>query len=205
MNISFKEFLTEQPLSEETFVFAFGRYSPPTKGHILHFLAIKNFAEKNKYPYMIYVSKTVDKKKNPIPVGEKIAYIKKAIPDLHITSASNAFAVIDSLAETKKFKTLIYFAGSDYFEDSANQQMLERLKAFAQERGMTLISKMSRKREATNEISGTTLRQAAINNDFETFLKASPLNMGQITLEDVQKMFQLTQQNIKPAKKTVEK
>ena len=73
--IYFKDFLVEQ--QSESFAFAFGRYSPPTKGHIDHFKTIKQWSEQHKIPYVIYASKTFDNNKNPIPIDEKIKYIKK--------------------------------------------------------------------------------------------------------------------------------
>jgi hypothetical protein len=40
------------------------------------------------------------------------------------------------------------------------------------------------------------LRRAALQDDFETFLHASPVGMGRITEKDVARMFELTKQGM---------
>lgn len=183
--ITFKQFLAEQ--QSGTFVYAFGRYSPTTRGHIAHFQAIKKFAEQNGFPYMVYTSKTVDNKKNPVPVDAKIAYIKKAIPDLNITSAVNMFKLLEELIP-QGYKRIIYFAGGDYFEEGSEEnRMFGRLVSLAAEQGVELTAMSSGDR--TPGISGSDLRKAVISGDFATFAKASPLGIGNVTEDDVRQMF----------------
>ena len=191
--ISFQQYIEEQ--KADTLVFTFGRYSPPTRGHIIHFLGAREYARQHGYRYEMFVSKTVDNKKNPIPVEEKIAYIHKAAPVL-ITpvAATNMFTVVESYANTP-IKRLVYMAGGDYFEEgSADRQMFTRLKSWAAEKGMELSVQSSGQR-ATG-VSGTALRRAAFQDDFETFLRASPVGMGRITEKDVARMFELTKQGL---------
>jgi hypothetical protein len=204
--ITFKQYLEEQRM--DTLVYAFGRYSPPTRGHITHFHAVREYARKNGFRYELYVSKTVDNKKNPIPVEDKIAYIKKAAPEmLPANPATNMFSIVEGLANSP-IKRLVYFAGGDYFEEgNPDRQMFSRLEAFAAEKGITLSVQSSGER--SGGISGTALRQAAMNDDFETFLKASPIGMGRITEKDVRYMFELTKRGLAapatPAPKRVKK
>jgi len=175
--------------NSDTFVYCFGRYSPTTRGHIAHFQAIKAFAEKNNIPYMVYTSKTVDNKKNPVPVDVKMAYIKKAIPDLNITPAVNMFKLLEELIP-QGYKKIIYFAGGDYFEEGSEEnRMFGRLVSLAAEQGVELTAMSSGDR--TPGISGSDLRKAVINGDFETFAQASPLGIGNITELDVRQMFNL--------------
>jgi hypothetical protein len=188
---TFKQFLAEQ--ENDTFVYCFGRYSPTTRGHIAHFQAIKNFAEQNNIPYMVYTSKTVDNKKNPIPVDAKIAYIKKAMPDLNIAPASNMFKLLDELIP-QGYKKIIYFAGGDYFDDAGEQQLFTRMQKYAADQGVELSAMSSGDR--TPGISGSDLRKAVTNGDFDTFAKASPLGIGNITEEDVAAMFTLARQGL---------
>lgn len=193
--MSFKQFLEEQ--GSDTLVFAFGRYNPPTRGHIQHFQAMRDFAVKHDARYEIFISKTVDNKKNPVPVEDRIAYIQKAAPVLlPPTPETNMFSVVEQLAGGRT-KRLVYMAGSDYFEGAGEQAMLTRLKSWAAEKGIELTVQATGNREAG--ISGTALRQAAMNNDFKTFLSASPVGMGRVTERDVAKMFQLTKQGLSAA------
>lgn len=199
---SFKQYLQEQDLT--TLVYAFGRYNPPSRGHILHFQAVRDLAIKLGMPYELFISKTVDHKKNPVPVAERIEYIKKALPVIHsLVPAVNMFTIIDELATLGNKKRLVYVAGSDYFEAKEEQAMMTRLQSYAKEKGMELTVQMSRQREPQAEISGTALRQAALNNDFKTFLAASPVGMGRLTEKDVSRMFELTKQGLAVAPRSI--
>lgn len=184
---TFKQFLAEQ--NSDTYVFCFGRYSPPSRGHIKHFQAIKAFAEKNNVPYCVYTSKTVDNKKNPVPVDAKIAYIKRAIPDLQIAPASNMFKLLDELIP-QGYKKIVYFAGGDYFDEGSEEnKMFSRLISYAQEQDVELTAMSSGDR--TPGISGSDLRKAVINGDFATFTQASPIGVGNLTEEDAKQMFEI--------------
>lgn len=198
MTITFKQFLHEQ--SSGTFVFAFGRYSPPTRGHVAHFQHVKDYAKKIGAPYTVYVSKKVDHKRNPVPVEEKVAYIKKAIPDLHIEPAVNMFTILGDLIERGGITDIVYFAGGDYFTDQAERAMFDRLQMEAQKVGINL--KVQSSGERTEGISGTALRQAVVNNDFKTFLHASPVGIGRVTEQDVARMFEITKQGLATVPKT---
>jgi len=193
MKFSFKQWLkeTEEP---QTLVFAFGRMNPPTRGHIMHIMEIREYAKRHGVPYMIYASKTQDKKKNPVSPEMKIQYIEKALPGVAIKVAMNMFSIVAELGEQHHFSKLVYFAGGDYFEDQGEQGMMTRLQQEAQKLGMDLQVMSSGNR--SEGISGTALRTAAINDDFETFLKASPIGIGHITEEDVRQMFTAVQQGL---------
>lgn len=190
--MSFIKFLIEQ--QSDAFVFAFGRYSPPTKGHIEHFLKIKQYAEKENIPYKIYVSKTFDNQKNPVRLEDKVMYIKKAIPDINIDATSNMFSVVDEVSKKPNIKKLIYFAGGDYFEDEKERSLFDRLKKYANEKGLDLIAISSGER--TPGISGTDLRYAVLRDNFDAFKKASPLNIGNVKEEDVKHMFNIVKMNL---------
>ena len=58
-------------------VFAFGRFNPPTIGHEVLMNKAKAVGGKD---YRIYVSKSQDRKKNPLTYKDKIKYLKKIFP-----------------------------------------------------------------------------------------------------------------------------
>lgn len=193
--ITFKQFLIEE--ASDTFVYCFGRYSPVSKGHIAHFQAIKAFSEKNGMPYCVYTSRTVDNKKNPVPVDAKIAYIKRAIPDLNIAPAINMFKLLDELLP-KGFKKIVYFAGGDYFDEGSEEnKMFSRLVSYAAEHGVELTAMSSGDR--TPGISGSDLRKAVISGDFKTFLQASPVGIGNLSEQDAQQMFDMCRSVLAPS------
>lgn len=192
---TFKQWLAEA--ESDTFVYAFGRYSPPTKGHIAHFEAIKKFATANNVPYMVYTSRSVDNKKNPVPVDAKIAYIKKAIPDLQIAPAINMFKLLDELLP-QGYKRIIYFAGGDYFEEGSEEnKMFSRLVSYAAQHGVELTAQSSGDR--TPGISGSDLRRAVVAGDFATFAAASPIGKGNLTEDDARQMFELCRNVLAPS------
>lgn len=194
---TFKQWLIES--ESDTFVYCFGRYSPVTRGHITHFQSVKAFAEQHGFPYTVYVSRTVDNKKNPVPVEAKIHYIKKAIPDLKLSVAVNMFKLLDELIP-RGYRKIIYFAGGDYFDGGSEEhKMFNRLVSYANEQGVELVAMSSGDR--TPGISGTSLRQAVMNDDFKTFLQVSPIGIGQVGVDDVKHMFELTKQGLMATKK----
>ena len=69
----YRQFLKEMP--SKTIVFAFGRFQCPTTGHELLVKAVKKLASSNSADYIIYASRTQDKKKNPLPVDKKVHYL----------------------------------------------------------------------------------------------------------------------------------
>lgn len=100
-------------------VFAFGRMNPPTVGHEKLVDAIKAHAKKVGGEAHIYLSKTHDKKKNPLDYETKHAFAKKAFGDVvkHTPEgSSNVHGILKhlhSLGHTHA--TLI--AGDDRVED----------------------------------------------------------------------------------------
>jgi hypothetical protein len=189
---TFKQYLAEA--ESDTFVFCFGRYSPTTKGHVAHFQAIRSYAKKNTVPYCVYTSKTVDNKKNPVPVDAKMDYIRKAIPDLQIAPAVNMFKLLDELIP-QGYRNIIYFAGGDYFDEGSEEnRMFSRLISYAQEQGVKLTAMSSGDR--TPGISGSDLRRAVISGDFATFAQASPIGIGNLTEEDAKQMFEICRNNL---------
>jgi nicotinamide mononucleotide adenylyltransferase len=170
----------------KSIAYCFGRYSPVTRGHIEHIQAVIDYAKEFKMEYGVYTSNTMDIKKNPLPPHIKIDYIQKAIPGVTVGRAVNMFTLLDELI-SKHYTNIVYFAGSDYFDDPVQKTMFDRLTAHALKSGVTLTSISSGNR--TEGISGTALRNAVLQNDFTTFYKASPLGIGGITLVDVQRMF----------------
>jgi len=176
-------------------VFTFGRFNPPSKGHVLHFQDVMKMAALLGASAMFFISKKIDTEKNPVPVAARIEYIRKALQPFppKFVPARDLFGVVDSLSD-EGVRRAVFAAGSDYFEPAA-RGMLPRFELYAEkEKGINLESRMSRQRE--HMISGTELRRAAAENDFHAFRAASPAGMGGVTEHDMLQMFTLTQQGL---------
>ena len=66
--------------NEKTLVFTFGRYNPPTTGHLKLIEQVEVVASEYNAPYRIYASQSQNPKKNPLEYKEKIEYMKELFP-----------------------------------------------------------------------------------------------------------------------------
>lgn len=180
-------------------IFTFGRFQPPTIGHIEHFQFMKNIAEYFNDDCIVFVSNTVDNNRNPVYVNGRIDYIKKAVPGLEVQSATNMFQIIEDLPNI--YQGVKYVVGDEYFESQRGIQMLNDLEKHAIKHNLEFKAITSGKRYHTSNaieyhlgtdeysISGTNMRQAAVNDNWAEFVAFSPLNVGKITTTDVRNMF----------------
>lgn len=100
-------------------VFAFGRMNPPTVGHEKLVDAIKAHAEKVGGEAHIYLSKSHDKKKNPLDYETKHAFAKKAFGSVvkHTPEgSSNVFGILKHLHH-QGYTHATLIAGDDRVED----------------------------------------------------------------------------------------
>ena len=100
-------------------VFAFGRMNPPTVGHEKLVDAIKAHAEKVGGEAHIYLSKSHDKKKNPLDYETKHAFAKKAFGSVvkHTPEgSSNVFGILKHL-HNQGYTHATLIAGDDRVED----------------------------------------------------------------------------------------
>lgn len=100
-------------------VFAFGRMNPPTVGHEKLVDTIKAHAEKVGGEAHIYLSKSHDKKKNPLDYETKHAFAKKAFGNVvkHTPEgSSNVFGILKHLHH-QGYTHATLIAGDDRVED----------------------------------------------------------------------------------------
>jgi len=162
-------------------VFAFGRMNPMTIGHEIVMNKAKAVGGKN---YRIYVSKSQDRKKNPLDYRQKIKYLKKIFP----AHASN---IMDSPARTAidvavdayddGYTDLIMIAGSDRVGEF--QKLLDEYNGVSGKRhgfykfdSIKVISAGERDPDATGAsgMSASKMRGAAADNDFDLFKTGLP-------------------------------
>lgn len=83
-------------------VFTFGRFQPPTTGHLLLATKVKEVARKLGAEHRIYGSNTVDKKKNPLSGVEKLRYMKKVLKGFSVfvdKQVKTAFVLLQQLSD----------------------------------------------------------------------------------------------------------
>ena len=97
------------------YTFTFGRMNPPTSGHRKLVNKLSDIAQKNKSrDYGVYLSKTQDKRDNPLSFEDKMHYAKVAFGDIMVafTRARTVIEVMKEL-EKKKFTDVTMVVGSD--------------------------------------------------------------------------------------------
>ena len=161
-------------------VFAFGRFNPPTIGHEVLMNKAKAVGGKD---YRIYVSKSQDRKKNPLTYKDKIKYMKKIFP-VHASYImdSPARTVIDVAVDVhgEGYTELIMIAGSDRVGEF--QKLLDKYNGVKARHGeykfdsIKVINAGERDPDAegASGMSASKMRGAAADNNFDLFKTGLP-------------------------------
>jgi len=172
-----------ESLPAKTVVFAFGRFSPPTIGHELLLKVIKKVASSNKADHIVYVSRTVDKKKNPLPVDRKLHYLKLMFPNINFIAANDQQrSFLEAAKElNKKYNNIIMIAGSDRVQEFNTLLNKYNGKNF-QFDSIQVISAGERDPDSDDAsgMSATKMRAAAAKGDYSTFKRGVPQSMREI-------------------------
>jgi hypothetical protein len=140
--------------------------------------------KKTNSNYRIYLSKTTDKKKNPLTFEQKVKWVKKLFPEHSkaIQDKSKAVTPIDVLVELYKegYTEVVMVAGSDRvkgFEELLNKYNgVEARHGFYEFNSIKIVSAGERDPDADDVtgMSASKLRQAVVDGDMESFLKGIP-------------------------------
>ena len=188
---TFNEYITEA--TANGVVCAFGRMSPPTIGHGVLVKKVVDEAKKKKCDHVIYLSKTQDKKKNPLDVNTKVEWAKKMFPGVNILPANQQIRTFIEMivALNAKYKKLYLVAGSDRVPEY--EELLHKYngKEFNFEH-IEVISAGERDPDAdgASGMSATKMRAAAADNNLSEFKKGLPTHIhkdAQKMMDDVRK------------------
>ena len=180
---SFKKYLIEE---EKTTFFTFGRMNPPTAGHekLMNELAKKS----GNQNYRVYLSQTVDKKKNPLDFKYKVKTVRKFFPKhaRHVMLDKNVKTVFDALTEIYKdgYKNVSMVVGSDRVMEF--QTLLKKYNGVKGRHGLynfnkiNVISAGDRDPDAddVSGMSASKMRQLANEGDFTQFSQGLPRNVS---------------------------
>ena len=171
---SFKNYLVEE---EKTVYVTFGRMNPPTIGHEKLMNTMAKKAGKN--PYRIYLSKSEDKKKNPLPFKTKVKLARKMFPKhaRQIMADSSIRTIIDTAVKlyNEGFKRVVMVVGSDRireFDVLLNKYNGQKARhGFYNFERINVISAGDRDPDADGAegMSASKMRDAATKNDFTAF------------------------------------
>jgi hypothetical protein len=177
---SFKTFTKER---ENPVVATIGRFQPPTLGHEKVFERVASLAKGNNY--RIFTTQSNDSKSNPLEYEEKIKFLRKMFPKygrnfIQDKSIKTIFDALPKLTQ-QGFTKLILVVGSDRIEEF--NRLLHKYNGvegkhgkYSFPDGIDVVSSGDRDpdSEGVTGMSGTKMRDAAIRNNLEDFMKGLP-------------------------------
>lgn len=185
---NYKTLVTE--VNKSTIVVGFGRLNPPTSGHSLLIQKLIETAKSNSADYAMFISRTQDKKKNPLPVDRKLFWAKKSFPGANIVAANEKIRTIIEVAAmySGKYRNFVMVAGSDRVNEFQTLLGKYNGKEF-QFDSIEVVSAGERDPDADGAegMSASKMRAAASQNDFASFKKGVSHSLSDA---DARKMFQ---------------
>lgn len=167
---NFKD-LTEAISSKSVVVF-FGRCNPPTTGHLIAFKTVVETAKKMKADYSIVISRTQDKKSNPLNLSQKLEYLKILFPGIQFTGASDTMRTpIEVLKQLNKtYKNITFIAGSDRVDEfstlfnkyNGSEYNFDSIKVIS-------AGERDPDSDSASGMSSTKMRKAVVDNDITSF------------------------------------
>jgi hypothetical protein len=102
-------------MKNKKIVFTFGRFNPPTVGHLLLATRVKQEASRRGADHIIYGSNSQDRKKNPLSARDKLRFMKKILKGFNIVISNTVitpFAVLDQL-QKDGYTDIVMVVGAD--------------------------------------------------------------------------------------------
>ena len=156
----------------DTAVAAFGRFNPPTKGH----LKLVNKLKDIPGDHYLFISHTQDAEKNPLDYDTKVSYAKKFFEGVHIgdKGCETIYDVLNKLKDMG-YEHLVYVCGEDEYVPFGKiiNEYNEKNKAFE---SVKIVQAGDREEdsEGTDGISATKVRELAKDGDYEAFSNSIP-------------------------------
>ncbi len=182
--MSFKKYLEDK--NTPGIVFCFGRFQPPTSGHLEMFNFMSKYAKKHKMDAVIYTSSTQNAKKNPLNFNDKTMYLELGAPKGVKVSKDgtlkNAFQILEDLIKNKKYQRIAFVVGGDRINDFNDMKKYAKqwgIEAGIGEVNLQIISSGNRK----PGVSGTAMRNFAKEGDFEGFKNGLAKSLHKYAIE----------------------
>lgn len=164
----------------DTAVISFGRMNPPTIGHKKLIEKIVNIPG----DHYLFLSQTHNKKTDPLDFDTKLQFVESYFPQIKVGN-KNVKTVIDALKniDQKGYKNLVYVAGSDRVD--AFEALINKYNNIEYNfENITVVNAGIRDadKNGVEGISASKLREAAIENDFESFSLGAPCSETSLKL-----------------------
>jgi nicotinamide mononucleotide adenylyltransferase len=167
------------PKTKGTLTIAFGRFNPPTIGHQQLMDVAAQSASSDEGDYLIYPSRSQDKKKNPLDPDTKVSYMRRMFPthSERIVNDSNTRTIFDVLkkAHNDGYTNVRIVGGADRvkeFEKLSNNYNGQ----LYQFDNIEVVSAGERDPDAKGieGMSASRMRLAAAEGDFKKFREGLP-------------------------------
>jgi hypothetical protein len=178
---TFTDFISEK--IQRSIVITFGRFNPPHNGHLKLLNTVASVAKGGEY--RIYSSQSVDPKKNPLPLADKIKFLRLMFPKhaRQIVADADIKTSLGVLGKLYKqgYTEVTMVVGSDRIDEF--QKLFDKYNGvktsgefFEFEGGVKVVSAGDRDPDAEgiSGMSASKMRQAAADNDLASFAKGLP-------------------------------
>ena len=193
-----KSFSELREARDNTVVFTFGRFNPPTTGHEKLITKLSDVAKQNSATYMVFPSHSQNAKKDPLPHAKKIAYMRAMFPkhkkNIIASNNKNVFAIATELFD-KGFKNVVMVVGSDRVDEFKSlltkYNNVEGRHGFYNFDSINVVSAGERDPDAegVTGMSASKMRAAASANNFDQFKLGLPsgFKSGEKLFKDIRR------------------
>ena len=188
----------------DSVVFAFGRYNPPTLGHEAVFQTVINTARSKGAEHTIFISATQKPKTDPLSFQYKLNYLKKTYTGVNFNGDDTIRTIVQSLQElmSRGYKNVTMVAGSDRanefksFLDQYNNKPDKKGNIPFQFDSIDVVSSGERDPdgEGISGISASGARAAAVAGDQAGFMKMVNAKFGSELYTELRKSMGIKEQ-----------
>ena len=188
----------------DSVVFAFGRYNPPTLGHEAVFQTVINTAKGKGAEHTIFISATQKPKTDPLSFQYKLNYLRKTYTGVNFNGDDTIRTIVQSLQElmSRGYKNVTMVAGSDRanefkaFLDQYNNKPDKKGNIPFQFDSIDVVSSGERDPdgEGVSGISASSARAAAVAGDQAAFMKMVNAKFGSELYTELRKSMGLKEQ-----------
>lgn len=173
----------------KSLVLSFSRNNPISAGHQKLFQAVKKIGQQKNATVKCYMSQTHNNKKDPITYEQKVNLAKQLMPDLasQFVIDKSVKSVIDVLkANSNKEVDLYFVAGSDRVPEYKTLLNKYNGKDYTY-KSIEVVSAGERDPDAegVTGISGTKMREFAVNGDFKSFKSGAPVGANEKVVKEM--------------------
>lgn len=177
----------------DTLILSFGRMNPPTIGHAKLWNKLESLAREYNGDALLCLSKSQDKKKNPLDFNTKSRIIQQYVDEMGVNilvedestfadKAANIYMILPQIYREGQYKNIIFVCGSDRLEDfqslkAYNGKPAKNEKLYYEFDSIEIESSGERDADsddAASKASASLVRSLATEGDFDTFLQFMP-------------------------------